>query len=330
MEIFPVAYSATLDNILNDPINDAADLDIPKFVEIAHTSVVRQFYNGLICDIYESTKSNASNPSARELLFNRLHLKRIDPNVQLQCCNLFLQVDKSLDMISINNFSQLVMIDLIGEMCKAQTAFLQKKSDQQQETISDNDQTVLFYICGYLIKSLTRRYGRCRGKPEQLQCIQSFVASGADGHGKAFLKKFENMITMKDRGGLSRPCGNFYLLVRECEIITRSLVDTNNLAHDSMLVAPLKEKIFDAFMVKHYTEKLQSGVSQDVASSVIEDVIGLFLTVRGHAVVRVERNKLSMNSKQKAKSAQGGNCKSTKKSSSLRQALKDVSTVHGH
>ncbi|KAJ8300407.1 hypothetical protein KUTeg_021926 [Tegillarca granosa] len=44
-------------------------------------------------------------------------------------------------------------------------------------------------------------------------------------------------------------------------------------------------------MVKHYSLKL-FGESSKLVSNVLEDIISLFLTIRGYAIARLERNKL--------------------------------------
>jgi hypothetical protein len=48
----------------------------------------------------------------------------------------------------------------------------------------------------------------------------------------------------------------------------------------------------ESFMVKYYCDILIPNESCEVVSSVTEDLVHLFLTIRGYAVTRLERNKL--------------------------------------
>ena len=66
----------------------------------------------------------------------------------------------------------------------------------------------------------------------------------------------------------------------------------------------------ESFMVKYYCDILIPNESCEVVSSVTEDLVHLFLTIRGYAVTRLERNKLQKSSNGKA-------------SLSLRQVLKE-------
>jgi hypothetical protein len=48
----------------------------------------------------------------------------------------------------------------------------------------------------------------------------------------------------------------------------------------------------ESFMVKYYCDILIPNESCEVVSSVTEDLVHLFLKIRGYAVTRLERNKL--------------------------------------
>ena len=65
----------------------------------------------------------------------------------------------------------------------------------------------------------------------------------------------------------------------------------------------------ESFMVKHYADNIFKGENYAKASRITEDIVHLFLTIRGYAVTRVERNKITTNS--------------SRVPSSLRQGLKE-------
>jgi hypothetical protein len=70
----------------------------------------------------------------------------------------------------------------------------------------------------------------------------------------------------------------------------------------------------ESFMVKYYCDILIPNESCEVVSSVTEDLVHLFLTIRGYAVTRLEHNKLQKSSNGKA-------------SLSLRQVLKEKTPI---
>ena len=88
---------------------------------------------------------------------------------------------------------------------------------------------------------------------------------------------------------------------------------TAKLRANSLLLGPIKENIMESFMVKYYCNMLIPNESCEVVSSVTEDLVHFFLTIRGYAVTRLERNKLQKSS----------NGKPGKASLSLRRVLKE-------
>lgn len=128
-----------------------------------------------------------------------------------------------------------------------------------------------------------------------------------------FISRYSNWVSKNNRGGLLHPCDEFFLLVREFEICIRKHLDFKNLSAQTLLCDNLKELVLESFMVKHYCDKLFGNIEDDtdnIQSAILEDILCLFLTVRGYAITRVKRNELAKDSRPK------------KKSSGLRQSLK--------
>jgi len=92
--------------------------------------------------------------------------------------------------------------------------------------------------------------------------------------------------------------------VGELENIVRKSLSDRYCA-SSLTLVPLKESI----MVKHYADNIFKGENCANVSIITEDIVHLFLTIRGYAVTRVERNKTTINRR--------------RVSSSLRQVLKE-------
>lgn len=120
----------------------------------------------------------------------------------------------------------------------------------------------------------------------------------------SFVTKFDAWLRKNSRGGLLRPTDSFYLLVRELEIVIRKIPDYSH----SHISCKVKESMMESFMVNHYLKQLFGENSERDLSPLLEDIICVFLTVRGFATARVLRNKLSG--------------RTSKQSDSLRQALK--------
>ncbi|CAC5368331.1 unnamed protein product [Mytilus coruscus] len=229
-EIFPTALQSSLSNIANDPftINDSIT-DIYKFV--TNSALVQDILLKYFQHIFVVPTSNMSSSCDREQMFRRLHISRVNPELT----KTFHSHCQSHSLNSINLFLQMVHEDIVGEIFKVQTMTAVQKSTTDQEKLTENDQSILYYIA-----------------------VQpSYSAS-------------------------------------------------------SLLIDPLKEAMMEAFMVKHYCDILMQGETADIVSAITEDIIHLFLTIRGFAVTRIERNKLTKKEK-------------SQPSSSLRQALKENS-----
>jgi hypothetical protein len=52
----------------------------------------------------------------------------------------------------------------------------------------------------------------------------------------------------------------------------------------------------ESFMAKRYAVNIFKGENCANVSKITEDIVHLFLTIRGYAVARVERNKITINS----------------------------------
>lgn len=74
--------------------------------------------------------------------------------------------------------------------------------------------------------------------------------------------------------------------------VLRKLVNLDDLSSTSLLCDRLKESILECYMVKYYCEKLFGECEESIQVSVLESIPELFLTIRGYAITRVQRNKI--------------------------------------
>ncbi|CAC5389785.1 unnamed protein product [Mytilus coruscus] len=300
-EIFPTALQSSLSNIANDPftINDSIT-DICKFV--TNSALVQDILLKYFQHIFVVPTSNISSSCDREQMFRRLHISRVNPELT----KTFHSYCPSHSLNSINLFLQMVHEDIVGEIFKVQTMTAVQKSTTDQEKLTENDQSILYYIAGYTIRALQKRYTRYSTK--KLSVINKFTDNSSCVN---FVKRYDKWYKTQDRGGLQKPSDSLFLLIRELETVIRKTVQPSYSA-SSLLIDPLKEAMMEAFMVKHYCDILIQGETADIVSAITEDIIHLFLTIRGFAVTRIERNKLTKKEK-------------SQPSSSLRQALKEKS-----
>ncbi|XP_063412543.1 uncharacterized protein LOC134695255 [Mytilus trossulus] len=296
--IFPTAFSSTLSNIENDPflLND----DISVMCKFASSSeTIRTILGNRFKTIFVTSSTNLTTSCDREQLFRQLHCLRSDHTLKEEITELCLTFTPTV----VNLFIQLFIEDIIGEIFVQQIKVVKQASDTQQSHLSTNDQSILYYIAGFIIKALKKRYS-CASTNKS--SIVSKLLNSTNN--TTFVTTYGKWFTKQDRGGLQKPCDTFFFLVRELETIVRKCISPPYSA-SSLSLQPLKESFMESFMVKYYTDIMFKGETCDTMSSMTEDIIHLFLTVRGYAFTRIERNKIS---------------NSSKASSGLRKALKEI------
>lgn len=149
------------------------------------------------------------------------------------------------------HFVQTFMMELMANLIKEQVKVAKSVSTKEQEGLSDQDQSILYYICGFIIRRLSKRYQtKCSSKR---QCIQRLKLKTPNS---TFVARFRNWKTKSERGGLLTPCDELFLLVGEFETVLRNCVNLNDLSSTSLLCDRLKESILECYMVKYYCEKL--------------------------------------------------------------------------
>jgi len=225
------------------------------------------------------------------------------PYVESDSCKLLFQ-------IWLRKFLAEMMISM-AHICKAvDDAHILPKG------LSDTDQNVLYHICGYLImklKSVSFRFKKLKSAEMIINCVADKVPK----HSGHFVEEYTKWVSKQSRGGLLYPIPDFYLLVREFDTVYRQIVTTQHLTSESLNKSNLQMAIHDSFMVKYYWGRILEVASCDEHSSLpaLDYLIRLFLTIKGFAVARKERDLfLTKDGKMKGKIS--------KKSQSLRGKLK--------
>ncbi|VDI24256.1 Hypothetical predicted protein [Mytilus galloprovincialis] len=307
--IFQSAYNNTLICIEEDPMyNIFGESTIVQIAKSISDSVeVKTFFYDLFREIFNSNPNLSLNHD-RELFFTKFHALRLSSSIDKGYTDHFSQ--NGFTPLDNKNFIQIVMLELINQLLSQQTIQEQKSSDINHSELSENDQNILYYICGYIIRACEKRYSKLKGdlRSMKINCIEQVKSTSTTN---SFVSKYNKWTEKKDRGGLIMPSDNFYLLTREFETVVRKHLGDQELNAKSLLHDKLKELIMESFMVKYYSEQIFVGIDYDDYVLILEDIIHLFLTIRGFSTAKVIRNKMI---KDKVTS---------KKSLSLRQVLKE-------
>lgn len=266
------------------------------------------------------TGEKLSTVEEREKFFKNVHKCRLDEVLIKDGVETIQKITSSATEYEINVFIQECMMDLIGEIIKERVNMEKNKSTSETSTFSDQDNKVLYYIAGFILCGLEKKYNKVLNKALREKKLKSLCMLEKDTSEGSFWEKYSTWLDKKNRGGLKKPCDNFFLLVREFELEVRKYESQNTVSSNNK--EQLKERIFDSFMVGHYNEKLfpqQLDCADEEQSenlSYIEDTIELFLTVRGYAKARALQNQFLKTKKNELRA---------KSSASLRESLQCIS-----
>lgn len=157
--------------------------------------------------------------------------------------------------------------------------------------IDSTDQNVLYYICGYMVQKLSRAGIRHR-KLGNVDILVSIFTSKEPIQDNHFVKQYQTWTEKQSRGGLRFAVPDFYMLVREFDNIYRTVSIAQVIGCRKVEMLSL---IFDGFMVKYYWSKLlvKSDIDELKSLPVLDYLINLFVTIKGFAVARKEKDRLS-------------------------------------
>ena len=206
--------------------------------------------------------------------------------------------EKLIEIIKVDTdqnlpFRQFVGIlfhKILGETVLERSQMLEKTAEKRSSELSDSDQSVIYYISGYIITALHKQASKKKVQNVKLKALQEAMQVSLKHESdseKTFVTKYSSWTEKINRGGLKIPSDNFYLFIRECEMCCRQEIDETNLHKDTFNIGILKEKIMDKYMIKYYAEKF---TTEEFSSYIIERCVTLFLTIRGHASARKRKS----------------------------------------
>ena len=225
-----------------------------------------------------------------------------DANLCKVLCNMWLR--------RITTAMMHVITDLIK--CTVQS------SKVEQAGLSDTDQNVLYHICGYMVRKASvacKKYKNLKQLEGLIKCLTTKVP-GQSGH---FVEHYQNWVSKQTRGGLLFPIPALYLLVRELDLIFRKMAFQTGYTQ-SVNKSILQTTMLESVLVQYYWNQIILLQHADESSSLplLDYFICLFITIKGFAVVRKQRDELASQTKSKILQA--------KQSKSLRGKLKKCDT----
>ena len=214
--------------------------------------------------------------------------------------------------LPVRQFVSVLLFQMLKDLIAECSKFFQKVSEKTASAISEEDQSILFYISGYIIKALQKYSAKANKSNKEFlsSAIETMLKNESDSE-KTFISKYAEWTEKLSRGGLRTASDNFFMLIRELEMVCRKNVNEKDLSVNTFNKVVLKEKMMEEFMVKYYSEKLYNGTHGEY---VLEKVANLFLTIRGNACAR----------KAKAALIQASD-KNKGSGKSFRKTLKDIS-----
>lgn len=175
------------------------------------------------------------------------------------------------------------------------------------DPLSDVDQSVLYYISGFIVNNLKascRRHSKLE-RHENLISLLSSTEPQQTGH---FVEKYSKWVKTQSRGGLVYPIADFYLLIRDLDLTFRQVVLTKGLAAMSLDKTSMVHAMLASFMVQYYWKRILAvtGSSDCTAQDLLNYVICCFVSIKGFAVAKKEKERLTSDASRKrtgAKSA---------------------------
>ncbi|CAC5391535.1 unnamed protein product [Mytilus coruscus] len=131
------------------------------------------------------------------MFFSKFHKIRLSKSVTEAYSTLF--SSNGFPESDSKNFMQVFMLELINQLRNQQCLHERQKSEIQQSELSDKDQSILFYISGYIIRACSKKCGKLTGekKVSKMACIDRLRSQSSTS---SFLTRFTKWTIKNDRG----------------------------------------------------------------------------------------------------------------------------------
>ncbi|XP_062592552.1 uncharacterized protein LOC134279986 [Saccostrea cucullata] len=171
------ASKKTLEKMCNNPMyklfGDNRMEVLARFC--SDTDFLDAFFLNKLKDIFSLSLCDSSE---RELFFSRIHELRLSSCVQSECVNLFSEKGCEEKREDIINFLQDYILEIPSEILGGLLKENKKVSEELSYQISTNDQTILFYISGFIVANLRKKCYRMskENRSERLNLLDKLTS----------------------------------------------------------------------------------------------------------------------------------------------------------
>ena len=220
----------------------------------------------------------------RETLFSNFHILRQDTDFLDIITGIVLKFSSGEHHDIVPIFVQTLLDSIIEQyVLGLNTAPVPTQNDT---TFTKNDQGVLFYIAGFIISAMLKRY-----TSSDVDLHARFTQNMHESASNVFTEH-RSWINKCDRGGLQHPSDTFYQMIRQMEFVLRSRVDLHNLSATSVMKDSVQEMILDDFQVKQHWDQCSSGLPPSTSLKLLHFIINTFQNVRGKAIEKLKLRQL--------------------------------------
>ena len=229
----------------------------------------------------------------------------------------------------INDFENCIFNSMFHYICMELVTSIVRHENQQKEGgtsedidtyLSDDEQQVVYYVAGYIIFSLLKKYQKIRYKnpqnlaaPAIIQFLLSLKTKKSSTLGGAtFLQFTKKWIELVNRGGLVKVCDELFIFISQIENVMRAVL---NLKLIKMYPGEdLREIIQDKlenhpFISKSWEIISRNVANQDLTDIVKKQIIMKWIDIRAQsfviAYIQILKRKLSSMSKEEKKQVSG-------------------------
>jgi hypothetical protein len=238
--------------------------------------------------------------SDKDNLMRSVHAIRLSP-VVLQCFKQFVNSKFPTNQTLCRLLMQIWLRKLLARMLNG-LLMLRRPTEIESglpDPLTDTDQGVLYYVSGYIAMRLVSS-SRRNSKLSQCSQLIKFLSSDKPQEGH-FVHKYNAWVQKQSRGGLSYPIPDFFLLIRELDLAFRQMIIVKGLGFTSVNQLELRSAMLASFMVKLYWSKIviAANAQASTCQPVLGFVVTLFITIKGFAVARNEKERLTAVSSRK-------------------------------
>ena len=190
----------------------------------------------IIATILQSV--NFSKPASTENMWGRI-LNIIQDKSMFSKWEDVLSKCKSTSERTFGTLFYFIVMQLVKYIMKFENARkLASKVEAPDLKLTDDEQQVLYYVCGYIVFSMRKKYIKMKGKNVNstaaiaaIQFFDSLKVKG-DSNVKAltFLDYTKKWLDVLDRGGLIRVTDDMFLFIRRIENAARTCLNVSFIA----------------------------------------------------------------------------------------------------